>query len=507
MRELELKLSVDDPFVTPALRPDGVDVAGMEELPELDLRATYYDTPDLRLARHGATLRHRTGEGDQAGWHLKLPSSDGDGASREELHFDGPAGKVPAPARDLVTALTRSAPLEPVARLRTLRRRWCLRGSDGSELAELVDDRVSVIKEGEVVERFRELELESHGVDRPTLERIASVLQEAGASAPRPVPKLVRALGPRATQLPDIVAPPQLSPHEPAAYAVQAAIARGVQRVFTNDPGTRLGEVEPLHQMRVGARRLRSDLRTFSPLVEQEWADRLREELRWLGEALGQVRDLDVMQDRLRAAAEGLGPEIEPLFAFLDEQHLVARASLLKALRSERYVKLLDDLVQAARSPVVTATAWEPAGDALPPLAAQAWKRLAGRGRSLDTDDPDERFHQVRIRAKRSRYAADAVAPALDPDDRKLAVRFAKRAAAVQDVLGDLQDSVVARSLVRDVVAARSADAAFALAAGRLLERQEQSAREARAAFPTAWKKLDKPKLRKWFRGSAQERW
>jgi hypothetical protein len=37
MRELELKLSVDDPFVTPALRPDGVDVAGMEELPELDL--------------------------------------------------------------------------------------------------------------------------------------------------------------------------------------------------------------------------------------------------------------------------------------------------------------------------------------------------------------------------------------------------------------------------------------------------------------------------------------
>jgi CHAD domain-containing protein len=113
----------------------------------------------------------------------------------------------------------------------------------------------------------------------------------------------------------------------------------------------------------------------------------------------------------------------------------------------------------------------------------------------------------VRIRAKRARYAAEAVAPALDPDDRKLATRFAKCAARVQDVLGELQDSVVARSLVREVVATRSADAEFALAAGRLLERQEQSAREARAAFPTAWKKLDKPKLRRWFRGSAQERW
>jgi inorganic triphosphatase YgiF len=258
MRELELKLSVDDPFVTPELRPDGVDVAGMEELPELDLRATYYDTPDLRLARHGVTLRYRTGEADQSGWHLKLPSPDSDGSSREELHYDGPAGKVPAPAQDLVTALTRSEQLEPVARLRTLRKRWRLRASDGNELAELVDDRVSVIKEGQVVERFRELELESHGVDRPTLERIAAVLQDAGASAPRPVPKLVRALGSKATQLPDIVPPPQLSPHESAAYAVQAAIARGLERVFRNDPSTRLGEIEPLHQMRVGTRRLRS---------------------------------------------------------------------------------------------------------------------------------------------------------------------------------------------------------------------------------------------------------
>jgi CHAD domain-containing protein len=507
MRELELKLSVDDPFVTPALRPEGVDVAGMEELPELDLRATYYDTPDLRLARHGATLRYRTGEAEQSGWHLKLPVPAGDGASRDELHFDGADGKVPAPAKDLVTALTRSAPLGPVARLRTLRRRWCLRASDGSELAELVDDRVSVIKEGRVVERFRELELESHGVDRPTLERIASVLQEAGASAPLPVPKVVRALGPRATLLPDIVAPPQLSPHEPAAYAVQAAIARGLQRVFTNDPGARLGEAEPVHQMRVGARRLRSDLRTFGPLVESEWAERLRAELRWLGDALGQVRDLDVMKDRLHAAAEGLGPEIGPLFDHLEEQHLVARAQMLTALRSERYVELLEALVQAARGPVLTPAAWEPAGRALPPLVAQTWKRLADEGRSLDADDPDDRFHRVRIRAKRSRYAAEAVAPALDPDDRKLAMRFAKRAAGVQEVLGELQDSVVARSLVREVVAARSADAEFALAAGRLLERQEQSAREARATFPTAWKKLDKPKLRRWFRGSAQERW
>ena len=270
MRELELKLSVEDPFVTPALRPDGVDVAGMEELPALDLRATYYDTSDLRLARNGVSLRYRTGEGELSGWSLKLPVTGEDASSRDELHFGGGAGRVPPGARDLVIPFARAAELGPVARLHTRRRRWCLRGADGKELAELVDDRVSVMKEGRVVERFRELEIESRAANRPVLDRIALALQKAGASPPRPLPKIVRALGARASLPPDVLAPARVSPRAPAAYAIQAALARGVQRVLANDPGSRLGEVEPVHQMRVGARRLRSDLRTFAPMVDSQ---------------------------------------------------------------------------------------------------------------------------------------------------------------------------------------------------------------------------------------------
>jgi len=497
MRELELKLSVDDPFVTSAaLRPDGVEIAGMEELPPLDLRATYYDTPDLRLARHGVTLRYRTGEDDQSGWHLKLPVHDGDGATREELHFEGQAGSVPLAARDLVTAYVRASEVSPVARLRTRRRRWCLRAADGSDLAELVDDRVSVIKHGQVVERFRELELEARALDRPALDRIAAMLQDAGASAPQPVPKVVRALGSKATLPPDVVGPSRLSPREPAAYAVQAAIARGVQRIVENDPGARLGEVEPVHQMRVGARRLRSDLRTLAPLVEKEWSDGLRSELQWLGRALGEVRDLDVMEELLRAGSRDLGA-IEPLFEHIDEQHLVARASLLNALRSERYVELLERLVGAAAGPSLTAAAWEPAGEALPPLTANAWRKLVKKARALRPEDPDEDFHRVRILAKRTRYAAEAVAPALGKRG-KTASLFARRAAGVQGVLGALQDSVVARELIEEAAGARPGDGAFGLAAGRLLERQQRAAGEARPKYRKAWRKLDRRKLRKW---------
>src|SRR5688572_17629859 len=76
MLEQELKLSVDGTFA-PTFPVGHGDVAGVEELPPLDLRAAYYDTPDLRLARSGVTLRRRTGEGEGPVWTVKLPAGEG----------------------------------------------------------------------------------------------------------------------------------------------------------------------------------------------------------------------------------------------------------------------------------------------------------------------------------------------------------------------------------------------------------------------------------------------
>ena len=134
-----------------------------------------------------------------------------------------------------------------------------------------------------MVERFREIEIEGRSMDREALERIARVLAEDGATSVPGVPKLVRALGHRAEAPPDVSAPDRLSAAQPAGEAVGAAIARGVERMVVNDPRTRLGDVEGLHQMRVATRRLRSDLKTFEALVDPEWSQPLREELKWLG--------------------------------------------------------------------------------------------------------------------------------------------------------------------------------------------------------------------------------
>ena len=76
------------------------DVAGIEELAPLDLRATYYDTPDLRLARNGVTLRHRTGEGERPALDAEAArSAPAIADGRDELDFDGPGATVPDGAR------------------------------------------------------------------------------------------------------------------------------------------------------------------------------------------------------------------------------------------------------------------------------------------------------------------------------------------------------------------------------------------------------------------------
>ena len=104
------------------------------------------------------TLRHRTGEG----WTLKLPAgADGEVVVRDELVFPGSVRRPPEQAIDLVQAYARGQPVEPCARLRTLRTVLELADGEGTRVGELVDDRVSSLdEERHVQSTFRELELE-----------------------------------------------------------------------------------------------------------------------------------------------------------------------------------------------------------------------------------------------------------------------------------------------------------------------------------------------------------
>ena len=92
-----------------------------------------------------------------------------------------------------------------------------------------------------------------------------------------------------------------------AADVLTAGLMRAAVRLIENDPGVRIGEDdEAVHQARVATRRMRSDLRTFAPLLDEGWSTPLRDELRWLGDALGEVREADVLMLRLRRQLDRL---------------------------------------------------------------------------------------------------------------------------------------------------------------------------------------------------------
>lgn len=304
-------------------------------------------------------------------------------------------------------------------------------------------------------------------------------------------------------------APPREESSEPApaagsaARAIRAALTAALLQIREHEPAARRFDAEGVHQMRAAVRRLRSDLRTFGPLLGPAWSDDLDDSLRGLARTLGAVRDLDVLRVRLERAAVDLPPgSLSPLLATMDRLRDEAREALALALGSGAHRDLLARVERAARSRRLDPSADGPARTLLPPLARDAWRVLRRAARRLRPGAPEADHHRVRILAKRARFAAEAVAPSLRKRSRRAARRFARRAARLQDVLGALQDAVMARDLIERVVVEHPGAPPFLEAASRLLECQRRTARKARRRFPAAWAKLDRKKLRRWLKRS-----
>jgi len=505
------KLSASPTFDLPDLSGivEGV-TAGRQERAHLD--TTYFDTRDLRLARWGLSLEYSRPHGGKGGgtpsnrheWTLKLAgAANRSQPTDRKITFHGSSRRPPEEVTSLVRAYLRGEPLEQVARLSTRCLRVPLSDGSGRELAEVVDDEVSVLDGRRVAARFREVEVGLKPGGYEVLAPLLARLREAGAGSPDPTPKHVRALGPAALGEPE-VAVHELPADATAADVVRNAIAAAVQLVLRHDPLIRIGgDPEDVHQARVGTRRLRSHLRTFRPLLDRDWTESLRGELGWLAGELGTVRDREVLLERLRRLAATLAAADARAAAGLMGQIATsiesARSHLLEAMSSQRYFDLLDRLVVAAAQPGFDETQPErmgtPAGEVLPALALRPWRDLRRAVGQLPKKPSDEELHQVRILAKRLRYASEAVSPAVGPD----AARFAKLAAALQTELGEHQDSITAQAWLRNAVASRRR----AFVAGELCALEAARAAEARQRWPAAWARLNRAKTRAWLRPAA----
>ncbi len=472
--EQETKLNVDEDFRLPVL--------GGERLPLRVLTSTYYDTSNYRLTRARITLRHRTEHGKGV-WQLKLPMDQ----ARREIQIAGQAGLPPPELQDLLMIRLQGAELVPVAKMRTWRTGMRISDRNGAR-ADVLLDAIRVLKDGHVVQKFREVEIELLNGKGDPIRRLEKMLRKAGASDHDGRPKLFRALELSAPEPPD---PPPTD--APVAEHLKYRLAQQVEALRSHDPGTRLGgETEDVHQMRVAVRRLRAILRAARPLLIPEWAESLRTELAWLGEMLGRARDLDVQIDYfLKEALAVEARDRRPLKQFVQRLRTdrdKTQQMLMGELRSHRYLELLGKLLQAAQEPAVVASTVS-----LVEIAAEEFAKLRKAREKLGGSPTDAELHRLRIKTKRARYAAELA----ETCSGRMATRFIAQAKVFQDVLGVHHDAVVAEIHIREFLD-QSPSVRAAFVAGRMVERLGQRRDVAQTRSESEWRKLQKRGKKAW---------
>ena len=503
-REVERKYEAADE----APLPDPSHLLGTENIgaaEDQQLDAVYFDTPDLRLLRAGVTLRRREG-GSDPGWHLKLPVGKD---SREELRVPLSQARRTPPAE--LTALTRvhtrDVEVAPVVRLYTRRRRWQLADDDGRALAELVEDRVTAHTMGSDTEatswREVEVELSEHGTVA-LLDRVEQRLLEVGAQRSRAASKLSRVLADRLQGDADRAEP---DAGDSAGATVLAYLREQAARLRRFDPLVRRDAADSVHQMRVASRRLRSALQAYRRVLDRDATRPLTEELKWLAGELAPARDSEVMAKRFREMVDQLPPELVlgPVPATLDRtfarRQAEARERALAALDSDRYLILHDTLDALLAHPPLTDRAARPAQRELPSHVRRALRRMrrgmAAVDRQPGGEHRDLALHETRKAAKRLRYATETAEPAVG----KPARRLRKRLKPVQNLLGDHQDSVVARPVLREFGAQTPLDGGNGFTFGLMHGIEAARAARAEQRLSDRWKRMIKTRNTGWLKG------
>jgi CHAD domain-containing protein len=469
------------------LLPEGLDVGSVDALlaARLDVeceraraaRRTFYDTFDGRLHARGLALVH---EGDRLvlrdGEYERSAAVTGSRRPARVL-----AGELPdGPLRDALEPLTGVRALTPTASLRGRRR--LLRVVDGERktVVRLVAEEADALQP-----RLHVVPVRGYG---KALRRVQGTLEDDLGLAPAPAPlqdeAVLREGGTPGGMSSKVVL--AFAPDLRADRAAAALALRLVEVVEANLPGT-LGDIDPefLHDLRVAVRRTRALQRELRRVFPSERLAHFRGELRWLQQVTGPSRDLDVSLVEFGGAA---GPRLEPLRAVLAAHRVDERAAMVRALRSARARRLLQEWPA-----FVTGVADAPAAgreDALRPIVAVAGERIARvyegltrMGAAIDDASPPVALHDLRKKGKELRYLLEFFAGLFGDDVVGPLVSSLK---ALQDTLGRFQDREVQAALLHALsneVAAREGGGQALMAMGVLAERLDEDRARARSEF------------------------
>jgi len=244
-----------------------------------------------------------------------------------------------------------------------------------------------------------------------------------------------------------------------AGDVVVAALRSQVRQLRAQAPRVRQELPEAVTRMRVATRQLRSVLHGFSRILDPEQTQPVADELKWLGAQLAEEHDIEVMIERFTQVIRALpahlimGPLASDLERSLGQLAEQGEQAIMAALDSDRYLALQHMLDQLLEHPPLTRKADRSAQAELPRAVARAFRKLdrqLAESTALPAGpDRDAALHEARKVGKRVRYMTDVATPIIGAPARRLA----KQTKKLQDLLGDYQDAVVARPVLRQLAA------------------------------------------------------
>jgi CHAD domain-containing protein len=276
---------------------------------------------------------------------------------------------------------------------------------------------------------------------------------------------------------------------EPAGEAARRVFIHLLDVIEANENGVREDiDAEFLHDLRVAVRRTRVLLGEFEQILAAPHFDHYREEFAWLSRLTSPVRDLDVHLAAFARYQRWLGgdsAELEALRAALRKRRTEERRVMLEGLASAQYRALK----KGWRSALDEADDRWRSGDAAAhvenvviELVAQRHERVLARGRKLDLDSGDEKFHSLRKQMKKLRYLVELFPGVMRAGEARAMIGELKD---FQKLLGRHHDYSVRLSVMRDLKKSfreQGRDDVAAVAKS-LCERLQDGKREAEQEF------------------------
>ncbi|HTP23509.1 MAG TPA: CHAD domain-containing protein [Solirubrobacteraceae bacterium] len=467
----------------------------IEDGVQCDRDRIYYDTFDWLVRDAGLTLMHADGT-------LSVASQDS-GVVVASLPIPAPTKPLfarelpPGPLRDTLLPITEVRALLALTHLHSHERPLAVLDDERKTVVRLALEEPSVVDSKGASSALRpRLRITGIRGYEKEFERVQETLVVELGFKPADqslVDEAVRVAGGLPGGLPTKVGVPLVPDQRTDAAA--AVVLRGMLEVIEANLDGTIADIDSefLHDLRVSVRRSRSVQRELKRAFPPDQLEHYRAEFRWLQQATGDVRDLDVhvleFDDMRALVPDAMRDDLAPLLRVLKARRAAARRTMVRALRSKRTQALLsgwgtfldgleatpeDERPDAAR----------PIGEISAERIRKVYRRMLKMGGAIDPSSPAAAYHELRKKGKELRYLLELFGAPLFPEE---VVRpMIKTLKSLQDVLGRHQDREVQIALLRSLgteVAAVSGGEAALMAIGALVARLGEDERAARGEF------------------------